>query len=402
MLSPLQSVMRYLTERFLAAFVVMAGFLPGTVTADFEMALHGPYDYYTSSPILPRPWASQFTTWFANSAPILTTISNGVCNLTLHDYHAAMESPRGSPMALKMLSICNRHEACVYSQLAPSVQLNYQGASILLGLTPVILSTLGPTMAELALLSTHRPVLSLLISLGAPVYWVTRVFEFHNPRDAIHGGRLTIGKKSPGVAALTSTVQYVLAVTAATNFIFTMVEIGRKTTLAWVCTTAFAPLLWSTLAAFVNVVAMGSSLVIERASKLEDSHCNKTSCKDRERCRGKASCKCASMPFRKMLRRLVASETTICANREVYSDYDCKKKGEEVPKLAMFLFVVAGCMSFFLFLFGTAVFAALQFVTFIDAFKRILARLIASTIVCRLILLVELAGLRRTSNVTMK
>lgn len=378
----------------------MAGFQLDVVTAEFEMALHGPYNYYSSSPILPRPWANQFTTWFANSAPILTTISTGVCNLTLRDYHAAMESPRGSPQALKMLSICNRHEACVYSQLAPSVQLNYQGASILLGLTPVILSTLGPTMAELALLSTHRPVLSLLISLGAPVYWVTRVFEFHDPRDAARGGRLIIRKKGPRIAILISIVQYVLAAMAAANFISTMVEIGRKTTLAWACTTAFAPLLWSTLAAFVNVIATASNLVIERASKPKDSQCNKTSRKDRQRCRGKLSCKCTSAPFRKTLRRLVASETTICANREVY--YDSKKKGEEVPKLAMFLFVAAGCMSFFLFLFGTAIFAALQFVTFIDAFKRILVRLIASTIVCRLILLMELAGLRRTNDVAVK
>ncbi|KAI1780136.1 hypothetical protein F4818DRAFT_401936 [Hypoxylon cercidicola] len=392
--------MRYFHEWLLAMFAVMAAFQLGTVTAEFEMALHGPYAYYTSSPILPRPWASQFTTWFPNSGGILNNVSTGVCNLTLRDYRAAFQAPRGSPEALKMLSICNRHEACVYAQLPPSVTLNYQGASILLGLTPMILSTLGPTIAELALLSTHRPILSLLISLGAPVYWVIRAFEFHDPRDAARGGRLVMGETSTSIAVLISAAQYVLAVMAAATVAFTMVETGRRTTLAWACTTPFAPLLWSSLAVLVNIVAAASSLVIKRASKPEDRKRNKTSRNSRERCGGRrVASKCTFTPFWEAFCRVVGNETTICANRE--GRYEGENEGE-VPMLAMFLFVVAECMSFFFFLFGTAVFSALQFVSFIDAFKRILAPLIGSTIVCRLILLLEIAGLRRTSGVTVK
>ncbi|XXG94803.1 hypothetical protein Hte_001061 [Hypoxylon texense] len=370
--------MRYFHRRASAVLAVTAAFQLGPVAAEFDMALHGPYAYYESSPILPRPWAGQFATWFPNSAGVLTNVSTGVCNLTLVDYRAALRAPRGSAEARTLLSICNRHEACVYAQLPPSVTLNYQGASILLGLAPVILSTLGPTLAELALLSARRPLLSLLVSLGAPVCWVTRAFEFHDPRDAVRGGRLVVGRKSTRVAVLISATQYVLAAAAAGNVFSTMVETGRRTTLAWACTTAFAPLLWSTLAVLVNIVAAASGLVIKRASKREE---------------GQPS------PLWKTVYRAVASETTICANREV--DYG-GKTGEEVPMLAMFLFVAAGCMSFFFFLFGTAVFSGLQFVSFIDAFKRILVRLIVSTIVCRLILVVELAGLRRTSVVTTK
>lgn len=62
--------------------------------------------------------------------------------------------------------------------------MNYQAASVIMGLTPTLLASLGPSVAEASLLSTHRPLLSLLsflISLGAPVVYPMRVFDFTDP-----------------------------------------------------------------------------------------------------------------------------------------------------------------------------------------------------------------------------
>ncbi|KAI0106089.1 hypothetical protein F4776DRAFT_657767 [Hypoxylon sp. NC0597] len=373
----------------------MAGFQLQPVKADLDIALYGPYGYYISSPIIPRPWPDQFETFFPNNDKMLTNISTGICNLTLNDYRAAFHAPHGSIKARKMLSICNRHEACIYGQLVPSIALNYQGASIFLGLAPYILSTLGPTVAELSVLSVHRPFLSFLISLGAPVSTPTRVFDFDDPRDLLRGKtrNLVIDRIDGRAAGLISAVQYVLAAVAATNVITTMIAVGRNTTLAWACTTQFAPLLWAVLAPFVAVVAMAGTLMIKWTHLSDERRYHETS-SSAKRLTGLSYFHRMSSPILRSLKHMMRSEVTICANRDDRAFCHSKEKQTRIPKIAVFLHIAAGCMSFVLFLFGTAVFSALQLVTFIDAFARIIARLIASSVICRLILIFELAGLR--------
>ncbi|KAI0834865.1 hypothetical protein F5Y06DRAFT_149911 [Hypoxylon sp. FL0890] len=379
----------------LLKWIVAAAAVIQKAKADFDMNLYGPYDYYTSNPITPRPWPDQFETFFPNNNRMLTNFSTGICNLTLRDYRAAFRAPPGSIEARKMLSICNRHEACIYGQLVPSVALNYQGASIFLGLAPYILSTLGPTVAELSLLSVHRPFLSFLISLGAPVSTPTRVFDFDDPRDLLSGkGRnLAIGRIAGWLAILISAVQYVLAGLAATNVISTMIAVGQKTTLAWACTTQFAPLLWAVLASFVAVVAMAGTLMIKWTYPSGDCRYGKTSTYVGRHTNIGYAPRLIAL-FWRNIGQALRSEITICANRNDRAFGHGREKHTKLPKLAVFLHIAAGCMSFVLFLFGTAVFSALQLVTFIDAFARIIARLIASSVICRLILIFELAGLR--------
>ncbi|OTA81159.1 hypothetical protein M434DRAFT_401458 [Hypoxylon sp. CO27-5] len=387
--------MRPSRKWLLATAAAMAAFQPQTAKADLDMAQYGPYDYYVSSPIIPRPWPDQFETFYRNNDKMLTNISTGICNLTLTDYRAAFHAPRGSIEARKMLSICNRHEACIYGQLVPSIALNYQGASIFLGLAPYILSTLGPTIAELSVLSVHRPFLSFLISLGAPVSTPTRVFDFDDPRDIIRGKarNLAIDRIGSRAAVLISAVQYVLAAVSAMNVITTMVAVGRNTTLAWACTTQFAPLLWAVLAPFVAVVAMAGTLMIKWTHLSDECRYNESGSHAKQ-LREIGYARRLSSRILTSLKHIMRSEVTICANRDDRAFCHTKEKHIKIPKIAVFLHIAAGCMSFVLFLFGTAVLSALQLVTFIDAFARIIARLIASSVICRLILIFELAGLR--------
>ncbi|KAI1144377.1 hypothetical protein F5Y05DRAFT_25467 [Hypoxylon sp. FL0543] len=381
--------------QLLLKWVLITAAVIQTVKAEFDLALYGPYEYYTSSPITPRPWPNQFETFFPNNNRLLTNISTGVCNLTLRDYHAAFEAPHGSVEARKMLSICNRHEACIYGQLVPSITLNYQGASIFLGLAPYILSTLGPTVAKLSVLSVHRPLLAFLISLGAPVSTPVHVFDFDDPRDLLRdkARKLVIDRIDYRVALLISVIQYVLAGLAATNVISTMIAVGQNTTLAWACTTQFAPLLWVVLASFVAVVAMVGTLMIKWTYPPGNSRLGVSSAHVKRL----VNIGCVPWLFAHTLRNMgdaVRSEITVCANTTDRAFCRGIEKHTKLPKLAVFLHIAAGCMSFVLFLFGTAVFSALQLVTFIDAFARIIARLIASSVICRLILIFELAGLR--------
>lgn len=87
--------------------------------------------------------------------------------------------------------------------------------------------------------------------------------------------------------------------------------------------------------------------------------------------------------------RWLGREATVCANR------DGIRLGSKarIPKIARLLDVGVGIMGFVHFWFGMAAFSSLQFVTVMDTFSKIIPRFAMSTFICRLILIVELAGI---------
>ena len=62
---------------------------------------------------------------------------------------------------------------------------NMAGAAVLLGLMPTILSAIGPSSAEMALLFTHRPLLAFLIAFGAPSIFPARPGEYADPTECL-------------------------------------------------------------------------------------------------------------------------------------------------------------------------------------------------------------------------
>jgi hypothetical protein len=59
---------------------------------------------------------------------------------------------------------------------------NMASAAVLLGLTLVILATLGSSTTELSLLSSHRPVLAFLLVLGSPAVNPIRTYDYPDPK----------------------------------------------------------------------------------------------------------------------------------------------------------------------------------------------------------------------------
>ncbi|KAL9577517.1 MAG: hypothetical protein Q9212_006314 [Teloschistes hypoglaucus] len=231
----------------------------GTTTVLAEWTVNdAPYHYYSSNSLVPRPWFPQFESWYPHNAEKLIDISTGICNLTLHDYRNAFAAPQDSLEATKLLSICYRHEACIVDQLQSNHLLNYQSALVIMGILSALLSCIGPSVAEISSLYGHRPLLSLLLSLSAPTLWtVSRLFEGNTP-DRVRTTRmdsLVPGPLGPRPAAAVSACEYVLATGAVANTLYTAVEVGRNTVLAWGCTTQFTPLFWALSPMIVHAMA---------------------------------------------------------------------------------------------------------------------------------------------------
>ncbi|KAL8659698.1 MAG: hypothetical protein Q9202_007002 [Teloschistes flavicans] len=343
-----------------------------------------PYHYYSSNSLVPRPWFPQFESWYPHNAQKLIDISTGICNLTLQDYRTAFAAPRDSLDATKLLSICYRHEACIVDQLQSNHLLNYQSALVIMGMLSALLSCIGPSIAEISFLYGHRPLLSLLLSLSAPTLWTpSRLFEGNTP-DRVRTttmDSLVSRILEARVAAAMSTCEYLLAAGAVANTFFTAVEVGRNTILAWGCTTQFTPLFWAVSPLIVHAIAAANYHFLMKKRKTGM----------RRRPSGKDDTRPGSLWRRSLdtIRRWLLEETTICANRE-----DVRVESTaRIPVIARLLDIGIGIMAFVHFVFGTAAFSSLQFVTVHDAFGRILCRFALSTFVCRSIVVVELAGL---------
>ncbi|KAJ0116936.1 hypothetical protein J7T55_003350 [Diaporthe amygdali] len=203
----------------------------------------------------PRPWSRQFRFWYKKYNSELQSLSTGPCNETLEDYYASFDAPQGSFHSSQLLSVCYQHERCVYDGLSTDEQLNFQSAGIALGLLPTLISSLGISITEVALLSAHRPFLSLLLSLAAPAVWPLRIFEYNDPAHLLAPGpgRVEMQRLGPWAARALSLCEYVLAIAAVfSNFLLSW-DMGNKTILSWGCTMTFGPLLWMSLPLVLHI-----------------------------------------------------------------------------------------------------------------------------------------------------
>lgn len=383
--------------------------------AEYNAENDGPYDYYSTHSLFLRPWFAQFESWYPHNAKYLVEISTGICNQTLRDYRIGFAAPRNSVNATKLLSICYRHEACIVNQLQTNHLLNYQSALVTLGLVPTLLVFVGPSVAEVSLLYLHRPILSALLSLGTPTIWTgSNLFEANTP-DRARGttmDALVPRRVGPRVAAALSAGEYLLAAGAATNSILTALETGQKTILTWGCTTQFLPLIWAVFPSLVYAVAGAKSYYFATAEeKKTEETMRRTVSRDENSTNIALTSRNQRGIFNAMLRRL-RSEATVCANRENFQNIErllrLRKRrrrrngsrSKAKTKMQTFMIVVAQLFDLVIaivgvvhFAFGIAVFSSLQFVTVLDACGRILCRFALSSLICRVIVVVELAGL---------
>ncbi|KAI0894961.1 hypothetical protein F4806DRAFT_103846 [Annulohypoxylon nitens] len=355
-----------------------------------------PYQYYSSNPRTAWPWSPQFELWYPDHREFLTNVSEGICNLTLRDYRAAYRSPRGSPEALKMLSICYRHEACILSQYPPNFQANAQGASVALGFIPALLSaSIGPSISEIYLLSIHRPFLATLITLGSPAYQIFKPFEYQHPGKILlaEDGQLQIPVSSRGYAILLCSSEYLFALLAAGIVIFTTVEMGQKAILAWGCTTQFGPLLWAVFALVPQFLVMGGHAMMTRST---DTKYRPKQPNEEHNSRLKKLLAAVRKSLRTLATEILAiinKEITVCANQELRLSVT-----EKPSPLEVFLNMIAQGMCVVLWCFGVSMFPSMLFMTVHDVFEHIFMPLFFSAIFCRIILMIELAGLRYVMN----
>ena len=136
---------------------------------------------------------------------------------------------------------------CLLQNIDDFDKADMQSATIILGLMPTILSYIGPTVGEMTLISSRRPVLAVLVMLGAPAVFATRPFDFKSPGESLKKdvGSLVLHKQTPFRAAVISTAQYLLLSLAVTNCLLNSMQLGTSTILSWKCLWSYLQLGWN-------------------------------------------------------------------------------------------------------------------------------------------------------------
>lgn len=152
---------------------------------------------------------------------------------------------------------------CLLSNTTASIQANMASASVILGLTPAILVFVGPTVSEMATISTWSPLLGLMLVMASPAVNIQRVFSGNNVSDLIHEpvsvtysswhnwlrqrGKLTV--------YATKLTKFILVLGALVNTVENSIRLELRTVPSFRCGVVGLPIAWSLLGISVYLFA---------------------------------------------------------------------------------------------------------------------------------------------------
>ncbi|KAH0533899.1 hypothetical protein FGG08_007481 [Glutinoglossum americanum] len=306
---------------------------------------------------------ARFLHWYPTYGPDFQDILTNNCSVSYNKYL------KGTGHLNKA---CPYVVDCILTNTRESYKANMASASVVLGLTPAILTLLGCGTAELSLLSTRRPFLSICLAIGSPSVAPVHTFEYSNPFVILQTkeGRRLHSRKSALRKALAVTVQYLLAFAAIANVATVSYDLGVKSLFNFTCNQAYLAFLWAFLAPAIQV---SGSIAFRLRFKVVDIDAG-----DGRRKRGR------------FVQRLI-NEFSPCSTQG-RSSILWKRETTFFLIWSWTVSAVAACH----ILFGTLAFSSLLFIAVKDALT-VATRFIASAIVCRAILVFELSGMRETT-----
>ena len=304
--------------------------------------------------------------WFPHFHNEIITINTNNCSSELKAYLADSNA-----------ATCKAQLNCILENFTEYSKAAMASASILLGLLPVIIASLAPSLAEVALLSTCRPVLSALLAVAAPAVFISRPMDYTDPLELLEPGRgrFTLSRFSwRNVALLVSVGEYILIAIAIANMLAVAYQVGTSTILVWRCQFSYAPIAWTVLPIVVHLTATIPWMCSRTVRQLK---------------RGQQA---ESYPKHTQSRTSWSTWLRTEPTPGAYQNQQIVLSG--APELwVVVLNNVATLMGFVHIIFGVMVYSSLSLISSLDAL-RIAARFFLSAIICRIVLTLEISGLR--------
>jgi hypothetical protein len=297
---------------------------------------------------------------------------------------------------------------CILNGIPGTLESNYASAQVVLGLIPAVLLLIGPSVAEVAVISTRRPLLAVLVALGCPTSYLGRVFRRVDVREPLEftdrsfvgttlGEYLTkeYSGNAPAVDNSNSTTysqrnhvmdhvvdlaMYALALLAIANDVQISIYTDLRTISGWRCGALFMPMVWF----LMSLVEHGWGTIAARVQSwsVRKSAGARTGTATRSQ-------------------RVPPSNSTLCNVRELLSrlrslfrsDLYTRLPDAEPTVWSEILFWVAQASALVHMIFGIFELSSLVFISALESVQ-VFAHFALSIVLCQVVVQVELAIIR--------
>ena len=287
------------------------------------------------------------------------------CAQSYHDY---LQQPS--------LGRCQAAVECMLERVPETVKADMASAGVLLGLLPAILGILGSSTIEVSCLATRRPILAFLLCLGSPAVNPIRLFDYKSTLENIleHGATVKLPFMKGTAQRVFLVMKYVLTLAAIANISLVNYDISLRTVWNNSCSNTFFTVLYgvlTTLPHFAGIMAFSKRIDIHFMDQ-----------QDEQKRLG-------------ILRRLHYEFTFNSRPSELQVKL---KKG---TLIFIILASATTTLTVLHIIWGIYTFSSLLFIGSKDALG-VVARYIVSVLVCRAVLMHELASMKGSSGLSME
>jgi hypothetical protein len=282
---------------------------------------------------------------------------------------------------------------CILENTKETTKGNMASGIVALGLMPTILVFLGSSTAETVLLARRRPLLAFLIACGSPSVNPLRTFTYADPVADLKTveGHLVPTSFRPRQAALVTLLEFIFVLAAVANTYTACYQMGFWTVNTMSCDSTFYPLAWAALTLWIHLCGMlALSLRVKTA---------------------KDQIKSSKPGYTSKLTQWFKHEAEPCIMHEKLV---LAWKPQTYVFVGMSWLISVSTVAHIVY--GTVTFSGLYFIGKISTIPQaddtekcvmclgwldsltLIGRLFASTIVCRAVLMFELAGMRHATE----
>lgn len=181
---------------------------------------------------------TKFVEWFPHNMTKLHEARIGPCKTLYNDF-----VNRGS-------GECGLVLDCLLEYGTSELQkTTIASAQVTLGLIPSLITVVGNSIPDISLLASQRPMMTLLVTIGAPGMYPAEMTQYMNPygvfdgaaskRKGIFSGQGGMARRTPMIL-----VHYIFALAITANNLEMALRLGSRSVLSWGCRSWYMPTIW--------------------------------------------------------------------------------------------------------------------------------------------------------------